>query len=260
MALLTSRPASRFGLPRLREFGWGRQVIVCAAVFVGSAAFACAADIASRHALWEVERLCIYDKTKTGSPYPCLEVNLADGRERGYIVLTPPIGRPDTILAPTRQIVGLEDPQLLAPDAPNYFALAWAARRWIAPASADERVALAVNSRLSRSQDQLHVHIGCLNADFTARLSKAVGPKTGAWFQSADLAPGLELWTYRTGAKDWSGLQPFPLLKQLVGDAVSMKRTTLAVAQMKAEFVVIALRSRPGGWYADAEDMLDKRC
>ncbi len=264
MAVFTSRPetrpASRFGRPRLREHGWGRRAILIASALVGSAAFAYAAEIASRHALWEVERLCIYDKTKSGSPFPCLEVNLADGLERGYVVLRPPFGRPDTILAPTRQIVGLEDPQLQAPDAPNYFALAWDARRWVAPASADARVALAVNSRLARSQDQLHVHIGCLNADFTARLRAALGPTTGAWFRSTNLGPGLELWTYRTGGKDWRTLAPFRLLLPLVGDAPAMKRSTLAVAQMQGEFVLVALRSRPGGWYADAEDMLDKRC
>ncbi len=262
MTWLTSRtaarPASRRGRLRLSEYGWGRRAALIAAALLGSAAFAYAAEVAGRHALWQVERLCMFNKATTGSPFPCLEVNPAEG---GFVVLRPPFGRPDTILAPTRRVVGLEDPQLQAPDAPNYFALAWKARRWLNDAPADDRVALAVNSRLARSQDQLHVHIGCLSADFAARLrGGALGPARDAWFRSADMGPGLEVWTYRSGAKDWKAMAPFRLLKALVGDASAMKRTTLAVARMQGEFVVTALRSRPGGWYAAAEDVIDARC
>jgi CDP-diacylglycerol pyrophosphatase len=259
MSRLGTPPASRFGRG-LSRYGWGRRTALIAAALVGSAAFAYAADVASRHALWQVVRVCMLDKATTGSPFPCLEVNLAGGRERGYIVLRPPIGRPDTILTPTRRIVGLEDPQLQAPGAPNYFALAWDERRWVAPASQRDRVALAVNSRLARSQDQLHVHMGCLAADFAARLRDGLGPSTGTWFRARDMAPGLQVWTYRTGGNDWRNLAPFRLLKQLVGDTAAMRRTTLAVAMIKGEFVVVALPSRPGGWYAAAEDILDARC
>lgn len=260
MAFLLSRPASRPASPsrgRLRDYGWGRRAFLVVAAFVGSAALAYGANLASRNALWQVVRACMLDKSTTGSPLPCQQVELGDA---GFAVLRPPFGRPDTILTPTRRIVGLEDPQLQTPDAPNYFALAWDARHWLeGTAPADDRVALAVNSRLARTQDQLHIHIGCLSASFASRLKAgALGPARDIWFRGPDMGPGLELWTYRTGVKAWRDLEPFRLLPKLAGDG--LPRTTLAVTPTPAELVVVALRSRPGGWYAAAEDVIDARC
>ena len=245
---------------RLSEYGWGRKAFLIFAALVGSAAFAYAANLAGRNALWQVVRLCAFDQTTTGSPRPCLEVDLSGGPDNGFAVLRPPVGEPDTILTPTRRITGLEDPRLEADDTPNYFALAWSARRWLA-APADDRVALAINSSLSRSQDQLHIHLGCIAPSFAASLrAGALGPRPRVWFRAADMAPGLEFWTYRSGGKDWRDLDPIRLARQLVGRQSELRRTTLAVAQTATEFVVVALKSRPGGWYASAEDVIDARC
>lgn len=256
MTLLVFRTATR-----LSHYGWTRRIALIAAALLGSAAVAYAASVASRAALWQVTRACVLDRETLGSPLPCLEVNIADGRERGYAVLRPPYGSPDTILTPTQHIVGIEDPALQAPDAPNYFALAWNARHWLKPEPPEQRVALAVNSILARSQDQLHVHIGCLTPDFAQRLEAGgLGPSPETWFRGPDMGPGLEFWTYRSRTKDLAGLAPFRILKDLVGDAASMRRTTLGVARWKGEFVVTALRSHRGGWYAAAEDIIDGRC
>ena len=257
------RPARLAKRPRFRELGWARRAVLVAAVLVGSAALAYAGNLAGRSALWQVVRACMLDKTTTGSPLPCLEVSLDDGAERGFAVLRPPLGHTDTILTPTRRIVGLEDPALQAPNAPNYFALAWSARRLLPGREppADDRVALGVNSVLARSQDQLHIHIGCLTPSFAELLNaRALGPKAGVWFRGPDLGKKLELWTFRSGSTDANGLEPFRLARELVGDDRSMSRTTLAVVSAGGEFVVVALRSRPGGWYAAAEDLLDLRC
>ena len=263
MTRTAALPARLLSRLRRREFGWAQRIALVAAALVGSAAFAYAANFASRTALWQVVRACTLDKSTLGSPLPCLEVNLDGGAERGFAVLRPPFGAPDTILTPTRRILGLEDPALQAPDAPNYFALAWAARRYLPGREppADERVALAVNSTLARSQDQLHIHIGCLTADFAQRLrEQGLGPKPGVWRRGPDLGRKLEFWTYRSGSRDWAGLQPFRLARDLVGDERALARTTLAVVAAGGEYVVVALRSRPGGWYAQAEDVIDGRC
>jgi len=255
-------PARLFSRLRLSEFGWVRQTALVAAALVGSAAFAYAANLASRTALWQVVRACTLDKTTLGSPLPCLDVNLDGGVERGYAVLRPPLGNTDTILTPTRRLIGLEDPTLQAPEEPNYFALAWDARRFlpVREAPADERIGLAVNSALARSQDQLHIHIGCLAPDFAQRLRKlGLGPTAGVWFREPDYGHKLEFWTYRSGSRDWAGLEPFRLARELVGDR-GLARTTLGVIANRTEYVVIALRSRPGGWFAAAEDILDARC
>ncbi len=248
------RGGARVSRFRLSEYGWGRRIALVAAALVGSAAMAYAANLAGRNMLLQVARFCVLDQSTTGSPLPCLEANVV----AGYAVLRPPFGSSDTILTPLKPIKGLEDPQLQAPDVPNYFALAYAARRWAVSGSG--RVALGVNSRLARSQDQLHVHIGCLSSEFASRLSGgALGPRAAEWFRAGDMGPGLELWTYR-GGRDIAALAPFHLLKDLLSDEKAIARTTLAVVETPSDFVVVALRSRPGGWYAAAEDVVEGRC
>jgi CDP-diacylglycerol pyrophosphatase len=240
---------------RLSQFTWTRRAALVAVALLGSVAVAYAANLAGRNLLWQVARTCALDKSTTGSPLPCLEANL----DRGYAVLRPPFGRPDTILTPLKPIKGLEDPQVQAPDAPNYFALAYDERRWIDAGKG--RIALAVNSRLARSQDQLHIHMGCLSSDFAGRLDGAMGPKPGIWFHAPDMASGLELWTYRLGGKPLDDVAPFRLLKALLGEDKALARTTLAVVEKApSDFVIVALHSRPGGWYSAAEDVVDGRC
>jgi len=118
-----------------------------------------------RDVLLQVVRTCVANHAVTGFAFPCLEVNTSDGEDRGYVVLRRP-GLRDLILAPTKQVVGIEDPWLRTAEAPNYFQDAWNARHFLKelrqrPLAHDD-VALAVNSGLSRAQDQLHIHIGCL--------------------------------------------------------------------------------------------------
>lgn len=239
---------------RLSQFGWTRRSLLVALALIGSVAVAYAANLASRNLLLQVARACALDQSTLGSPLPCLEANV----EIGYAVLRPPFGRPDTILTPLKAIKGLEDLQLQAPETPNYFALAYAARRWLGPTKG--RIALAVNSRLARSQDQLHIHMGCLSSDFAERLGGALGPKPLEWFRASDMAAGLEVWTFRTGGKPLAEIAPFRLLRTLLGDDKALGRTMLAVVEAPADFVVVAFRSHKGGWYATAEDVVDGRC
>jgi CDP-diacylglycerol pyrophosphatase len=93
-------------------------------------------------------------------------INTAYGDGRGFAVLRRP-GIPDMVLAPTKQVLGDEDPWLQTAEAPNYFEEAWSARWFLSELQrrplGHEDVALAVNSQLMRAQDQLHIHIGCIS-------------------------------------------------------------------------------------------------
>ena len=82
-----------------------------------------------RDILLQVARTCVANHAVTGFAFPCLEVNTSDGGGRGYVVLRRP-GLRDIVLAPTRPVVGLEDPWLRTAAAPNYFQDAWSARRF----------------------------------------------------------------------------------------------------------------------------------
>ena len=79
--------------------------------------------------LWRVVQTCLVDHAITGGSFPCLRVDTAQGLERGYAVLRAPFERLHVIITPTVRTIGIEDLRLKAPDAPNYFADAWAVRR-----------------------------------------------------------------------------------------------------------------------------------
>jgi CDP-diacylglycerol pyrophosphatase len=180
------RPDQRKRLVRSRPF-------VASSFIVGLVAFGGGGAV-ERHALWQVVRACVADHQSTGAPFPCLAVELSGGIDRGYVVLRPPFGAPDTILAPTRQVLGVEDPWLQSPAAPNYFAAALQARSFVKRLDGSEprlsEVALAVNSRFTRTQDQLHIHIGCASPQVQQAMRRlAASMKVGEWARVDSPAP-----------------------------------------------------------------------
>ncbi|HQE15549.1 MAG TPA: CDP-diacylglycerol diphosphatase [Mycobacterium sp.] len=145
------------------------------AAFVVMAAIAgCAAPPASADSdpdvLWRVvSEQCVPGQRQSLDPAPCAAVDLAQGEDRGYVVYKDYRGATQYLLIPTARVTGVEDPALLRPGAPNYFAEAWRARFFTEAAAGGtlpaDWVSLAVNPAVARSQNQLHIHIDCLRAD-----------------------------------------------------------------------------------------------
>ncbi|HXT06999.1 MAG TPA: CDP-diacylglycerol diphosphatase [Roseiarcus sp.] len=204
-----------------------------------------------RSALWKVVRVCTTNFHLAGRPFPCLAAHLNEG----YVILRPPMGRPDTILSPTRPISGVEDPRLLRPGAPNYFAAAWRERAQasglVGPLFDDADVALAVNAMRGRSQDHLHIHIGCLAPQFRRALDRvAARLPPRVWSERDGIVATQPLWLYRTGVDDAEAVNPFLALAEdpaMTPDSRAL--TTLALVRApidgRYEFVVIASRPSP---------------
>ena len=241
-----------------------------AAILLAGAALAATRD---RGALWQVVRACVANHNLTGAAFPCLEVNLDEGEARGFVVLRPPLGRPDTILSPTTNIVGVEDPALQAPRARNYFEDAWNARRWL-PHRADDaaprdNVALAVNSAFSRTQDQLHIHIGCIARDAKKTLAGVADElRDGQSIRLRKPIHGLAFWGFRFAGETPRDVNPFVLAGQgPPGRFGDMADLMIVVARARLPsgsdgFVVLAARNDPSGpshQYA-AEDFLNSYC
>ena len=212
----TSRRAAAIRRPRTARLAASRM----AALLCIGATFAFSAQAAvanpSRGALWRVVQACLVSHALMGAAFPCLEVNVSLGDERGYVVLQLPFGASNPMLAPTRRIVGVEDPSLAALDAPNYFADAWSARKFLQDAPHEplphDGVVLAVNSRQSRSQDQLHIHIGCLNSSAKRTvMALAAGLPADRWIPLGRLFHGLEFWGRLLAQEDLVGVNPFRL-------------------------------------------------
>jgi CDP-diacylglycerol pyrophosphatase len=218
-------------------------------------------------ALWHVvHTLCLTDKTLTGLPAPCLAVD----RRRGFAVVPDPDSATQVLLVPTRRVEGIESPDLLAPDSPNYWAYAWEARRYVErrahrPIPRD-MVALAVNSVFGRTQRQLHIHVDCVNPLVRKLLASQQRIITGAWTRFRINLMGSHYRIIRLEGEDLGARDPFKLLAD--GDAearADMGAQTLVVIGTMfggtPGFVVLAGR---GGVSEDpegaGEDLLDHTC
>ena len=128
----------------------------------------------------------------------------------------------DTVLSPTRRIIGIEDPFLQSPEAPNYFDAAWRARAFLKDASGQvperDAIALFVNSAVVRTQDQLHIHVGCL-LPYARRTLAAAAPKVpmGEWAQIGPVVPHTMFWAYRIPGADLANVNPFRLAAEELG-------------------------------------------
>lgn len=249
-------------LQRFEFIGWAGAVIAltCALPVMGAAA-------SDRQALWHVVRACVANFQLTGAAFPCLKVDLSGGVQNGFVVLRPPFGKTDTILTPTRKVIGVEDTWLQTPSSPNYFLAAWNARE-LAPEGAETPSALAVNSSSSRSQDQLHIHIGCLVAGARLGLQAAAAKlPIGVWQRIEFVIPDADVWAYRTGSPNLAGFDPFRLAAQgLAVTTAERARLIMAVAAVRVdardEFFVLASRADLGGSHPQvtAEDVVDPTC
>ena len=244
-------------------------VLSAVASLVVSTAFATFAIGLDRMVLWQVERACLADFKLTGTPFPCLEVDLSGGDERGNVVLRPPL-LDDTILAPTRKITGIEDPFLQSPGVPNYFDAAWRARTFLkgADGQAPERdaIALVVNSAAVRGQDQLHIHVGCLLL-YARRTLEAAAPKIpmGEWAQIGPVAPHTMFWAYRIPGTDLASVNPFRLAAEaLAGKAGGSGDLTVVVAGVRVdsddEFLVLASYAKAPWRPVGSGDLLNSAC
>ena len=134
-------------------------------------------------ALWQlVSQQCVPDEEQFDDPAraPPSTSTPAWSGLRGVQGLR---GARQFLLIPTARITGIESPELLAPDAPNYFSDAWRARSFTDAAAGGpvprDWMSLAVNSIQFRSQNQLHIHVDCVRGDVHDALSEhgaQIGP------------------------------------------------------------------------------------
>ncbi len=172
---------------------------------------------ADRGLLWHVVQACVANTKITGGAFPCLEVNIAKGEESGFAIIRAPLEATHIILTPTAHVEGVEAPALLAPGAENYFADAWAARHYVTervPRSLRrEDLGLALNSMPGRSQDQLHIHINCLQAGVRDALrAHANEIHANGWSRLPFSLHNDHYWVMRLKSADLVGVNVFRLV------------------------------------------------
>jgi CDP-diacylglycerol pyrophosphatase len=201
------------------------------------------------------------------NPAPCASVDMAGGTA----LLKDRDGKTQFLLIPTIVVTGIDDKQILAADAPNYFQAAWAGRHLVAeqagkPIPRDE-IGLSINSAYGRSQNQLHIHIDCIQPSVRQALSAndgRIGPHWGEL--DVDLV-GHRYRAMRLDGDDLDLRNPFKLLAE--GDpaaAADMGRETLTVVGAvfpdgKPGFYLLSDRASVVGMdMASSASLLDHDC
>ena len=141
---------------------------------------------ADPNALWHIVNLdCAPAMRTRGEPGICTSVDL----QNHFAVLKDIGGTAQHLLIPTERISGIESPRLLATDAPNYWADAWDARRFVEARLkaqhlnplTDNQIGLEVNSAYARTQEQLHIHIDCVQPSATKALARHAQDAFDRW-------------------------------------------------------------------------------
>lgn len=227
-----------------------------------------AASGLSRDALRKVELTCLLNDWVTGSPFPCLSVD----RASGIVVLRAPFQDTHVVVVPVAAVTGIEAPELLRDGGPNYLQDAWDARSFVEaevkrPLGWDD-VGLAVNSRSTRSQDQLHVHVDCVDWRVKRALKASLaGIPTDRWQEAGLVEHGHRLWARRIDAPDLGSVNLFRLADAIPGFAPTPAETLLAVVGTlmpdgRRSFVALAAQSDPAraaGQFT-SEHLLDHDC
>jgi CDP-diacylglycerol pyrophosphatase len=262
LTTIISAPASNVGPARRSLARFALRFMLATAVGAGAWAPGGAArafDLSDRGALWQVvHKLCLPMHATLGLSLPCLSVD----EERGFVVIRAPGDPTRIIVVPTVRMEGLESPSLLRDEAPNFWAYAWGERDRVAAVAPRalgwDDIGMAINSRPGRTQDQMHIHVDCLDV----RLKKALaGAKlsTQRW-STLSLKP----WgRYRVKRLPENGLERSVFIivaKEIPRAQTSMGLQTIAVVGVtgaKGERGFALLEKGAGG---SAEELLDHRC
>jgi CDP-diacylglycerol pyrophosphatase len=220
-------------------------------------------------ALWRIVHGACVPHVEAGlGPKPCERVDLDGGVDQGVAILKDLVGIAQMLAIPTRRITGIEDPQMLAPNAPPVFAVAWGAKGLLEarlhrtlPRGA---VGLAINSKWARSQEQFHVHVDCVAVPVVKALAEYASALDSQWRAMTAPLQGRHYLARRVDSADLVDVAPLKLLVDGVeGAREHMGAYSLAAVGAtfdgKPGFVLLADQfSLEGGGHA--EDVQDHDC
>lgn len=208
-----------------------------------------------------VQEQCLPHWLQAHDPAPCESLGAPDsaGTQPAYAVLHDRKGGAHFLLIPTRTVRGIDEREVLGPEAPNYFAAAWLARGTLSGAAGRDipraAVGMAINPLRSRSQDQLHIHLECLRVAVYQGLRQAADELRSTW--SRVRIDGADYQALRVSGAELAA-NPFALIAAGVPGA--MNHYTLLVAGMEFRdgpgfAVLVQTEGVPAG-----ELLLDSSC
>jgi CDP-diacylglycerol pyrophosphatase len=152
-------------------------------------------------------------------------------------------------------------------DAPNNWAPAWGARRYVLARAhrrlRREEIGLAVNSMQGRSQNQLHIHIDCIRLDLRRYLARHSAGLSRRWSALRVAFDGHHYRARRLDSRDLHGVDPF---RVLAGDILAARAdmgnwTLVAIGAKPRGFVLLAGHVDPATHdVASGDELLDHSC
>jgi CDP-diacylglycerol pyrophosphatase len=231
-------------------------------------AFAGTARAADPDALWKIiSQKCLPNEREYGQPAPCAVVDL----DKAYVVLKDINGDTQYLVMPTAKITGIEDPAVLAPGAPNYFADAWNERHYTVEAAKAalprDAISLAINSVSGRTQNQLHIHIDCVKPEVRDAVQRQLAAIGDTWAPLGAPLAGHPYRAMRVSGDGLDGANPFMLVADgLPGARAAMANQTLVVvgatfAGNAPGFVLLDDQADPAaGDRGSGEELQDHSC
>jgi CDP-diacylglycerol pyrophosphatase len=238
-----------------------RGSLICAALLLALSTSG-AAPQSGRGDLWSVVSQCLAIKSTMGMSFPCAEVEPPKDGGVGYAILKSPRNRSEFLVTPAVSIAGLESEDAASAAAASLWETAWDVRDDVAsrvgrslPRTA---VGLVVNSKSSRTQDQLHIHIDCVSAAVTKLL--AGGPtEPGPWAQFGHRLKGTRYWLKPMAG---SSLVDVNVLEAVMG----LPQAAAALSNLSVAVIPASLASGDGFYVlaslsgAPSEPLLDHDC
>ncbi|MDN0074134.1 CDP-diacylglycerol diphosphatase [Crenobacter sp. SG2303] len=184
----------------------------------------------------------------------------------GYALLKDKVGPAQYILIPTIPVSGIESPAVLQPGLLNYWRAAWDNRDWVGATLGrplrDDEIGLAINSANSRTQQQLHIHIDCLDPKVATVLATQSTTEPGRW---NDLTlKGHRYAVTRVAASSATSVNPFDLvLRRTVYQHQEMKDHTILMTATTGGFLIVDGHYQPDGPDTNpgaAEELQDHSC
>ena len=127
---------------------------------------------------------------------------------------------------------------------------------------------LRVNSGLSRTQDQLHIHIGCLSSRAKRAIRSAASELSASrWARVEKEVLGVETWAREIDQSTLDGVNPLRLAVEGIPSVLDKGSMGIAVAASRllggrngfVELAWLDESNAPGHPFA-VEELLDPRC
>ncbi len=213
--------------------------------------------------LWKrISGQCLPNYQARESYNPCAFVDTG----HGYVLYKVDRDPYQYLLLPSERITGIEDPRLAAPGTPNYFWYAWQARALLAEKLGKQLretdIALTVNAENARTQNQLHIHISCLDPKVRAMLDMLEPARLGdGWVALPERISSHRYAARKIDAAALAHTDPFALVRgKLAAEHEPLAYTGVALVKFDARSFLVLVATGNALLGVPAEEMQDHRC